>query len=251
MTEAGTKTRTVELRGSTALVTGANRGIGRVIVDALLEAGAGRVYAGVRQAAPDLPPGVTTVSLDITDPAAVAAAAQRCSDVQILINNAGISRGQPLLDTRDPDAALQEMQVNYLGTLRMCRAFAPILARNGGGAIVNVLSILARMGAPVVGSYCASKAAQLSLTQAIRGELAAQGTLVIGVMPAVVDTDMGRRLSMPKLPPRVVADDIIAALRGGIEDVYPGELAAGVATQLQRDTKAVEKQFAQVFASRR
>ena len=250
MAEARTETRSLDPRGKIALVTGANRGIGRAIVDALLEAGAARVYAGTRQTMQGWPAAVTPVSLDITDPASVAAGMERCGDVQILVNNAGVSYGQPLLGASDPEAAAREMQVNYFGTLRMCRVFAPILARNGGGAIVNVLSILARMGAPGVGSYSASKAAALSLTQSVRGELTGQGTRVIGVMPALVDTDMAKRLSLPKLPPRAVAEEIIAALRAGTEDVYPGEQAAAVAQQLQQDSKAVERQFAAAFARR-
>jgi NAD(P)-dependent dehydrogenase (short-subunit alcohol dehydrogenase family) len=125
----------------------------------------------------------------------------------------------------------------------MCRAFAPVLARNGGGAIVNIASILGRVSLPRVGSYSASKAALYSLTQGIRGELAGQGTLVVGVMPAFVDTDMTRRLAIPKLSPGDAASSVVEALRTGAEDVYPGE-AAEIAAGLQRDPKAVEKRFA-------
>ena len=146
------------------------------------------------------------------------------------------------------DAAETEMSVNYFGTLNMCRAFAPVLAHNGGGAIVNVLSILGRVNMPRVGSYSASKAAAFSLTQGIRGELASQRTLVIGVMPAFVDTAMASRITLPKLPPEAVADAILTALRDGVEDVYPG-LAADIAAQLQKDGKAVERQFARMGPS--
>ena len=142
------------------------------------------------------------------------------------------------------------MRVNYFGTLQMCRAFAPVLAHNGGGAIVNVLSILSRVNLPSVGSYSASKAAALSLTQGIRSELARQGTMVIGVLPAFVDTAMASRVTMPKLPPKAVAEAILAALRDGIEDVYPGE-AAAVAAALEKDGKAVEQQFARMATSMR
>jgi NAD(P)-dependent dehydrogenase (short-subunit alcohol dehydrogenase family) len=227
-----------------ALVTGANRGIGRAIVEELLAAGARHLYAASRTPL-DYEPGerVTQVRLDVTQPSMIEQAAARCTDVNVVVNNAGVLLGQRLLDAPDSHAAETEMRVNYFGTLLMCRAFAPVLARNGGGAIVNVLSILSRVNLPTVGSYSASKAAALSLTQGIRGELAGQGTLVIGVMPAFVDTAMARRVTMPKLPPRAVAESILAALRDGVEDVYPGE-AAAVAAALQKDGKAVERQFA-------
>src|SRR5215470_15963024 len=182
----------MEISGSTALVTGANRGIGAAIVNALVAAGAARVYAGMRTALDVSPsaPNIIHIKLDITDAAQVAAAAQACGDVQILVNNAGIGLFQPLVAAADPNASELEMRVNYLGPLAMCRAFAPILGRNGGGAIVNVLSILARVAVPVAGSYCASKAAAYSLTQAIRGELAPrrQSRLRCAVHPLVGQT---------------------------------------------------------------
>jgi NAD(P)-dependent dehydrogenase (short-subunit alcohol dehydrogenase family) len=237
----------MEVSGSIALVTGANRGIGAAIVDALVDAGAARVYAAMRTP-PDVSAprrGVVPIAPDITEAAGVADAARTCRDVQVLVNNAGIGLFQPLVAAHDPGAAEQEMRVNYLGPLAMCRAFAPVLARNGGGAIVNVLSILARVPAPAAGSYSASKAAALSLTQAVRGELAGQGTLVIGVLPGFVDTDMVRGLDVEKLAPSAVAASIIQALRDDTEDVYPGS-AADVAAALLRDPKAVEKQFASI-----
>jgi NAD(P)-dependent dehydrogenase (short-subunit alcohol dehydrogenase family) len=173
----------------------------------------------------------------------VARAARHCRDVEILVNNAGVALLQPLIGASDLDAGEQEMRVNYFGTLAMCRAFAPVLAHNGGGAIVNVISILARVPSPFSGSYSASKAAELSMTQAIRGELAPQRTLVIGVMPGYVDTDMVRGFDVEKLPPQAVGAAVVQALRDGTEDVYPGP-AASIAVELLRDPKAVEKQFA-------
>jgi NAD(P)-dependent dehydrogenase (short-subunit alcohol dehydrogenase family) len=242
----------MEIAGASALVTGANRGIGAATVTALLAAGAARVYAAMR--APDetsvSAPNVVTIRLDVTDPEQVAQAAHLCGDVQILVNNAGIGLFQPLIAAHDPCAAEQEMRVNYLGPLAMCRAFAPILGRNGGGAIVNVLSILARVAVPVAGSYSASKAAAYLLTQAIRGELAAQGTLVVGVMPGYVNTDMVRGLDVPKLDASEVALSIVRAIRSDFEDVYPGS-AAHVAAALLQDPKSVEKQFASVVPASR
>jgi NAD(P)-dependent dehydrogenase (short-subunit alcohol dehydrogenase family) len=234
----------MELQDSVALVTGATRGIGAAIADALAVAGVKRVYAAMRtEPQRAFAPGVVPVTVDITNAAQVADAARSCADTQILINNAGVGYFQPLIGAGDVSAGEEEMRVNYFGTLAMCRAFAPVLARNGGGAIVNILSIVARVAAPAGGSYCASKAAALSLTQAIRGELAPQGTLVISVMPGFVDTDMIRGLDVPKDTPGAVAGSVIQALRDGTEDVYPGA-AAYMAAELARDAKAVEKQLA-------
>lgn len=235
----------IEIKEVVALVTGANRGIGQAIAAALARAGARRVYATARQA-PDTQLGANVVGLplDITDDAQIAQVAARCADVTVLINNAGVALGQPLLAAPDLAAAAQEMNVNYFGPLRMARAFAPILARNGGGAIVNVLSILARVSMPRIGSYAASKAAALSMTQGIRAELRAQGTLVVGVLPAFVDTDMAKHVPGPKLSPEALADAVLAALRDGSEDIYPGEAAALTAQQLASDPKAVERRLA-------
>jgi len=232
-----------------AIVTGANRGIRRAIVQELVSAGARHVYAASRTPLDyDAGEHVTEVRLDVTEASTIEAAAARCTDVNVVVNNAGVLLGQSLLGAPNHDAAEAEMRVNYFGTLQMCRTFAPVLAHNGGGAIVNVLSILSRVNLPMVGSYSASKAAALSLTQGIRGELAHQGTIVIGVMPAFVDTAMASRVTMPKLPPKAVAEAILTALRDGIEDVYPGD-AAAVAAALEKDGKAVERQFASMATS--
>lgn len=235
----------MELSGTVALVSGANRGLGKAIVASLLEAGATRVYAGARR--PDAmiaeDPRIIPLQLDVTDPAQVATAAARARDVQVLVNNAGMTTVQPLLGPTDPHGAELEMRVNYFGTLEMCRAFAPVLARNGGGAIVNVLSILGRVASPRLGGYSASKSAAVSLTQSIRAQLAPNGTLVFGVLPAFVDTDMARRVTAPKLSTGLLASSIMKALRDGVEDLYPG-VAADIEQALRRDPKSVERQFA-------
>ncbi|MGZ6126361.1 MAG: SDR family oxidoreductase [Myxococcales bacterium] len=237
----------MELNGAVALVTGANRGIGAAIVEALVRAGASRVYAAARNPAglPTAGGRVVAIALDVTNPEQASQTAAACSDVQVLVNNAGIALGQPVLSAPDTAAAEREMRVNYLGTLNVSRAFVPVLQRNGGGAIVNIVSILGRVSLPRVASYSASKAALYSLTQGMRGELATRGTLVIGVMPGFVDTDMTKNVSAPKLSPHAVAESIMQALRQGIEDVYPGE-AAEIAAALQRDPKGVERQFAKL-----
>jgi NAD(P)-dependent dehydrogenase (short-subunit alcohol dehydrogenase family) len=226
------------------LVTGANRGIGAVLVEAFVAAGAGHVYAASREpAGGSSHPNVIPITLDVTDADQIAAAAKRCGDVVILVNNAGIALNEPLIAATDPSAAEREMRVNYFGTLNMCRAFAPIIKRRGGGAIVNLVSILGRVPLPQAGSYSASKAAVYSLTQSIRGELAGQRTLVVAVLPGFVDTEMAKTFAAPKLTPQEVARSVIDALHTETEDVYPGA-AAGIAAELQRDPKAVERQFA-------
>jgi len=239
------------LQGSVALVTGANRGIGAAFVSGLLEAGAQRVYAAARDpktlaALAQSDARVVPIALDITDDTSVQAAAARLRDVDLVVNNAGVLLGARLIADTDLAAARQEMEVNYFGLLRMCRAFAPILAANGGGALINLLSILARMASPAGGGYSASKAAALSLTQAVRAELHAQGTRVIGVLPGFVDTAMAEGVSAPKIQPsEVVRATLDALLTDDQDDVYPGEQASQIAALLLQDPKAVERLFAQ------
>lgn len=238
------------VKDTTAFVTGANRGIGTAFVQGLLAAGARRVYAAARdpQTLADLAntdERIVPLPLDLTDDHSVSSAAQQARDVQLLVNNAGVLYGASLLGAADLSAARGEMEVNYFGLLRMSRAFAPILAANGGGALVNVLSILSRVAAPRIGSYAASKAAALSLTQSVRAELAAQGTLVVGVMPGYVDTAMAADVTAPKISAAAVVQATLDALSSGQEDVYPGEQATQVAALLQQNPKAVERAFAQ------
>lgn len=191
-----TDTTRTSVAGSVALVTGANRGIGAAFVQELLAAGAQRVYAAARnpQSLAEIAQKdkrIIPVQLDITDDASVRAAAQQLKDVNFLVNNAGVSYNARIIaadDATDIGDARAEMEVNYFGLLRMCRAFAPTLAANNGGVLINVLSILARVASPIHGSYAATKAAAFSLTQSVRAELKHQGTLVIGVMPGYVET---------------------------------------------------------------
>lgn len=241
----------MEIKGSVALVSGANRGIGEQYVKTLLEAGAAKIYAGMRN--PDLAPAwfnehadqIIPVALDITKEVEVAKVAETCSDVNLLINNAGVNFNTPLIAIENLDNARNEIETNYFGTLYMCRAFTDILKTNGGGAIVNVITILARVSLPACGTYCASKAAALSMIQGVRAELAGQGTLVMAVMPGAVDTRLTKDFEGPKMNPRDVALDSLKAVENGTEEIYPGEMASGVDQGLAHDPKAVEKEFAQ------
>ena len=240
------------MHATVALVSGANRGLGRCFVETLLARGVTRVYAGARNPA-DLPfddPRVIGLALDVTRPDQVSAAAVLAADVNLLVNNAGINRLDRLLEANDPGAARAEMDVNYFGTLDMCRAFAPILVANAGGsdtggsAIINMLSILARVSLPAMGSLCASKSASLRLTEAVRAELAARGVRVIGVLPGAIDTDMSREFPPPKLAVTEVVSAALAALDGGADEVYVGQMAADVSAGLAADRNAVQAQFA-------
>lgn len=240
----------MQIEGSVALVTGANSGIGKYYVEALRAMGAARIYAGSRKISSlnDLvsidPDRIVPVALDITDQSTVEAAALQCSDVNLLINNAGIALLQSFISTPDLSAARAEIEVNYFGTLAMCRAFAPVLKANGGGAIVNMLSILGRVNFPTNASYSASKGAGYILTQGVRAELAAQNTLVVGVMPATVDTKSSEHFPPPKVTPEAVAQEALQAVVDGVEDVYPGEQAKAMAAQLLSDPKGLEKAMA-------
>lgn len=236
----------MKIAGCVALVTGANRGIGKALVEALLARRAAKIYATTRDGASPFPgnAAVVPLALDTTRQDQVAAAAQAAADVTLLVNNAGVNFNTPLLKIAATDNARAEMEVNYFGNLAMCRAFAPVLARNGGGTIVNMLSILAHVNLPLMGSLCASKAAALSLTQGVRAELAAQATRVIGVLPGAVRTRMTEGVEVPKMEPHEVASAVIAAIEGDAEEIHPGEMATGVKAGLAADPKAVEKQFA-------
>lgn len=232
-----------------ALITGAGRGLGREFVTQLAARGVRKVYAGARRTQ-DLatltevyPRQVMPLRLDVTDSGHVGQAAQDCSDVTLLINNAGVNAVQGLLASRDVAAVRTEMETNYFGLLAMCRAFAPVLAANGGGTIVNILSILARVNLPLMGSLCASKAAALSLTQGLRAELASQGTRVIGVLPGAIDTDMSRDFPPPKARAADVVSAVLDALEGAADDIYPDAMAQELAVQLAADPDAVERQF--------
>jgi NAD(P)-dependent dehydrogenase (short-subunit alcohol dehydrogenase family) len=231
----------MQIRGSTALVTGASRGLGRALVEALRTAGCRKIYAAARSVGA-IVAGATIepVRLDITNGAEVAAAAARCADVDLLINNAGVAAFVPALAASTLNGARAEMETNYFGTLAMCRAFAPVLAGNGGGALVNILSVTSWFSVPMQGSYCASKAAAWSLTRAARFELRAQGTLVVGVYAGYIDTDMTAALTIAKSRPEEIAQRILAGIEAGIEDILADERAKSVHAELLKDSSAFD-----------
>jgi NAD(P)-dependent dehydrogenase (short-subunit alcohol dehydrogenase family) len=221
----------MQINGATALVTGANRGLGRRFTQALLDRGAAKVYAAARDPRSVDVPGVIPVQLDITDPAQVAAAAELASDVDLLINNAGSGTGADLLDGDLADIRL-EMDTHYFGTLSVTRAFAPVLAANGGGAVANVLSVLSWTTAPTVGAYSAAKAAALSLTNALRIQLAEQKTLVTALHVGYMDTDMAARVTGPKSDPLVIANLLLDGVEGGVPEVVADETSRTVRAAL-------------------
>jgi NAD(P)-dependent dehydrogenase (short-subunit alcohol dehydrogenase family) len=225
---------------TTALITGANRGLGRHFAAELLARGA-TVYAAAREPATIDLPGVRPIALDITDPDAVAAAAAQATDVDLLINNAGISTGAQLLG--DLDGVRAEMDVNFWGTLSVVRAFAPVLAANGGGRIVTMASALSWFAAPGAGAYAVSKAANWNMSNALRLELAAQGTQVTSVHLGLADTDMAAGIDGPKTDPAVVARRTLDAVDRGDLEVVVDDWSAMVKASLAEDPRSFYARF--------
>lgn len=234
----------MQLKNAVVLVTGSNRGIGAEFVAQLKERGASKIYAASRTGSDLRLDGVEHIRLDITDPSQVRAAAEAAGDVQVLINNAGISTGTSLI-TGDVADIRREMETNFFGPLLMTQAFAPILKANGGGAILNVVSALAWFTLPGAGAYAASKTAAWSLTDNARLDLAAQGTHVVGVYMGLVDTDMSAGLQAPKVAPSAVAAAGLEAIESGLDEVLADDWASFVKSGLTLDpTQRYEKLFA-------
>lgn len=215
----------MNIHGRTALVTGANRGLGLAYAKALLAAGAKKVYAGARDPASVTLAGVVPVKLDVTRAADITAAAEQCRDVDILVNNAGVIGGTPLLADGGEDALRDVLAANLHGMHALSRAFAPILKANGGGAIVNMLSALSWISMPNSGAYSVSKAAAWALTNGLRVELRAQGTLVIAVHAGYIDTDMVKSVDAPKARPEDIAQAVIEAIEAGNTEVLADDTA--------------------------
>jgi NAD(P)-dependent dehydrogenase (short-subunit alcohol dehydrogenase family) len=228
---------------STPVVTGANRGLGRNLIDALLDAGVDKVYALARDTSQIREDArVVPVAFDLLDPDSIAAAAQTAADATLLINNASTAAFADPLAAR-PEAVREELAVNFDGTFATIRAFVPVLERNGGGQIVNVLSLLALASAPPMAGYSASKAAVHSLTQALRPVLATKGITVHGVYPGGIDTDMLAGIDAPKTPPAEVAAGILEGLEADEEDIFPDPTSQAMSETWWSDPKAFERAF--------
>jgi NAD(P)-dependent dehydrogenase (short-subunit alcohol dehydrogenase family) len=238
----------LKIEGRVALVTGANRGIGRALVHALLARGARKVYAAARRpdALADLvagdPKRIVPLRLDVTHPGQVRQAVEQAGDVDLLVNNAAVL-SHAFARFEDPiwlDAARQEYETNVVGALRVSQAFAPVLARNGGGTIVNLGSVAGLVGMPPVLTYSSTKAALHSLTQSTRQMLREQGTGVVGVYPGPVETEMAAEIPLEKTSPAVVAEAILDGLEQGLEEIYPDPYAVQFGETYAVNPKGVE-----------
>jgi NAD(P)-dependent dehydrogenase (short-subunit alcohol dehydrogenase family) len=238
------------LTGKTALVTGANRGIGEAIVDALVAAGVKKVYAAARHISALDPlvarhgSRVVPLQLDVTNAAQIAAAAAAATDVDLLVNNAGIVGffGGDFTDPKWIEGGRLEMEVNVFGTFAVTQAFAPVLAKNGGGAIANLNSVASFVSFPILATYSASKAATHSLTQVTRAMLRGQNTQVLGVYP-------GEALNAEKASPADAARAIVAGIIAGNEEIFPDKTSQGVGPAFFADPKGLERQVAAVPAA--
>jgi short-subunit dehydrogenase len=245
----------MDIKGRRVLISGASRGLGRTLALAFAEAGAREVFAGARKAedikklksearVKALP--ITPIKLDVTLEKDIHAAAT-LGFIDVLVNNAGIAGyGDPL--QMNFEKAFEEMNVNYFGALRMARAFAPAMIERGTGMIVNVATAFAKINLPLVGTYCASKAALLSLGQALRAYLGDRGVHVMTVMPTTIDTDMSKGADVPKMTKEFVAGEILRHIREETIDPPIGEEAERVLESLTTDPLALEKMLAQIRA---
>ena len=235
---------TETIKGSVVLITGATGAIAQALISALTARSAAKIYAAARDisgiaASPHLVP----IKMDVTSDEDVAKAAAVATDVTLLINNAGVNHNTSFMTAPSLAMAKEEIEANYLAPLRVTRALAPALTANHG-AVLNILTILARVNLPFMGSYCASKAAGLSLTQGLRGELAPQGIRVAAALPGAIDTRMTAMLTIPKMTTADAAAEILDGFEAGEEEIYVGEMARGLAQGLAHDPKAVERQLA-------
>lgn len=221
---------------SVVFITGGNRGLGWEFAQEALRRGARKVYVGVRKPAAVHPPGIMQIKLDVTDPDSVAAAAEQCGDTTLLINNAGIARlTSSTLDPAMIAVAREVFETNYYGPMRVSQAFAPILSKNGGGAIINVLSDACWHARPMLAAYSASKSAAWSFTNALRIELRKQKTLVLGLHVSFMDTDMTKGYEMKMISPRQVAEAGLAGIEAGTEEVLADDFTREVKQSLCND----------------
>lgn len=226
-----------KIKDCVALVTGSNRGLGLAYCEGLLRAGAAKIYAATRDTSKIglRDSRVIPIALDVTAVGDVISAARSCLDVSLLINNAGVLRNSPMLGIESAEAARQEMEVHYFGALSMVQRFAPILARNGGGAIINVLSVASWFASPLIATYCASKAAEEILTDAVRIQLRPQNTHVAGVYAGYIDTDMSAHISDPKAAPSQIVERSFAGLESGEHRILADDSAVYVDKMVRTD----------------
>jgi len=218
----------VEIENSVAFVTGANRGIGLAFARELLARGARKVYAAARDPASVTQAGVHALRMDVTKPEDIEAASAQASDVTLVINNAGIAQPGGFLAADSEEVARRIFETNFFGMLRVSKAFAPVLKVNGGGAFVNVLSIVSWLNGGELAAYSASKSAAWSLTNALRNELASQKTQVLGLHMAYVDTDLTRGFDVPKTSAEQIVARALDALESGLDEVLADELTQQV-----------------------
>ncbi len=236
----------MKIEGSVALVTGANRGLGKAIVSELVEAGAAKVYASARDVGKISARSsrVVPLTLDTTKPEEVAAAAKKANDVTLLINNAGVMSSYDVL-TMSPEQTDADFRTNVYGTLRVIKAFLPVLERaDGGAAIVNVLSLAALASIPSMGGYSASKAAAYSMTLALRPKLKAKHIDILAALPGPIDTDMVKAFQMPKADAVETAKALLAGIERGDEEIFPGVLAEQMSALWNKSPKELERAFA-------
>ncbi|HEY9068469.1 MAG TPA: SDR family oxidoreductase [Burkholderiaceae bacterium] len=218
----------MKLDNATVLITGANRGIGLAFAREALKRGARKVYAAARDPGSVTLAGVIPIKLDVTNDADVAAAARECGDVNFLVNNAGIASFGGFLAEDAVESAKRHFDTNVYGLIRMSRAFAPVLARNGGGALLNVLSIASWINGPLLGVYAASKSAAWGVTNGLRQELRAQGTQVVGLHVGFVDTDLTKGIDAPKSSPEAIVAYTYDAVEAGAQEVLADERTRAV-----------------------